>query len=147
MESRSRNIYKTARNVAGLTQERWAETIGVSPDSVRKYESGDQIPHDDVVKMMSEISGLSPLCYWHLCHKSEIAKELLPPVETVPLPQAVIQLTCRIRDFAKRPDRLLDIVADGKIDEFERSDFDTILAELDDVVQAAIQLKYAERGE
>ena len=37
MESDSRNIYKTARRIAGMTQERWAEAIGVCAESVRNY--------------------------------------------------------------------------------------------------------------
>ena len=56
-----RNIYKNARKVAGLTQERWAEAVGVCPDTIRGYESGEVIPPDETVKIMAEISGLKPL--------------------------------------------------------------------------------------
>ena len=65
-----RNIYKTARKVAGLTQERWAEAVGVSVDSIRGYETGAVVPADETVRAMAEISGLSPLAYWHLCNKA-----------------------------------------------------------------------------
>lgn len=147
MERESRNIYRTARTVAGLTQERWAEAIGVSVDSVINYESGRQMPSDDIVRAMSEISGLSPLSYWHLCHKSELAADMLPEVEVVPLAQAVCALVSTVEDFVLScPDRLLRMAADGRIDEAEASDYARIMRDLDGIVQAALMLKYAEGG-
>ena len=56
MKEGCRNIYKTARQTAGMTQERWAELIGVSADSVRLYESGRGLPSDEVVARMAEIA-------------------------------------------------------------------------------------------
>ena len=148
MECNSRNIYKIGRRTTGFTQEHWAEALGVSVESVRGYETGKQIPCDEVVRAMSEISGLAQLSYWHLCRKSELAAELLPELDAVPLPQAVIRLICSIRDFADRhrSDTLLDIAADGVIDESERPEFDAIVRELEGIVQAALQLKYSEGG-
>ena len=147
MEPNSRNIYKTARTVAGLTQERWAEAVGVSVDSIHNYEAGTQIPSDEVVRAMSEISGLSPLSYWHLCHKSELAADMLPEVRSVPLPQAVCALVSRVQDFVLgSPDALLRMAADGRIDEMEKTDYARIIGDLDGIVQAALQLKYAEGG-
>lgn len=35
MEQEYRNIYRRARTAAGLTQERWAEILGISVDSVK----------------------------------------------------------------------------------------------------------------
>ena len=148
MENNSSNFYKNARRAAGYTQERWAEVLGVSVESVRNYECGKQTPNDDIVSLMAEVSGITQLGYWHLKEKSKLAAQLLPEVETVPLPQAVIQLICKIRDFANahRSDQLMDIAADGVIDADERLKFDEIVAELEGIVQAAVQLKCAEGG-
>lgn len=148
MERGSRNIYEIARRTAGYTQERWAEAVGVSVESIRNYEHGAQLPGDGIVKAMCEISGLSQLSYWHLCRKSALAAEILPEVESVPLPQAVCALLCGIREFVRkeRDARLLDMAADGRIDELERADFDDIVKELRRIVAAAIQLRYAEGG-
>ena len=82
MDSQSRNIYKNARIAAGLTQERWAEHLGVSADSVRKYESGERMPGDDVVLTMAEVSGQLILPYWHLTRKSRVAAAILPVAAT-----------------------------------------------------------------
>lgn len=147
MENNYRNICKIGRQTAGMTQERWAEAIDYSVESVRLCESGKQIPGDDVVLRMIEVSGMPVLGYWHMLNKSRMAADILPEVETVPLPQAVLALICRIRDFAEkhRTDTLMDIAADGVIDASERPEFDAIVAELEGVVQAALTLKYSER--
>lgn len=146
MEQKPRNIYKTARKVAGLTQERWAEAVGVSVDSIRGYETSAVVPADETVRAMAEISGLSPLAYWHLCNKSALAADTLPEVEQLPLPQAVVQLLDAINDFNSEPVNLVRLAADGKISIDESTDWERIINRLDDVVKAAIQVKVAEGG-
>ena len=145
-EPKPRNIYKTARTVAGLTQERWAEAVGVSVDSIRGYESGQVVPADETVKAMSEISGLAPLSYWHLCNKSTLAADTLPEVDQLPLPQAVIQLLCAINEFKDLYGDLLALAADGRITGDELAVWDNIVARLDRIIRAAIQVKVAEGG-
>lgn len=145
-ERAPRNIYKTARKVAGLTQERWAEAVGVSVDSIRGYETGAVVPADETVRAMAEISGLSPLAYWHLCNKSALAADTLPEVEQLPLPQATIQLLCAINDFKEYHGGLLELAADGKITSNEIGYWSQIVARLDAVIKAAIQVKVAEGG-
>ena len=144
MEAKPRNIYKTARTVAGMTQERWAEAVGVSVDSIRTYENGYVIPTDETVRAMSEISGLAPLSYWHLCNKSALASETLPEVERLPLPQAVVQLLCAIGDFDDNHRSLVKMAADGKISAGEAMEWEGIKKRLDAVIRAAIQVKVAE---
>ena len=146
MEPKPRNIYKTARQVAGLTQERWAEAVGVSVDSIRGYESGNVIPADETVRAMSEISGLAPLSYWHLCNKSTLAADVLPDVEQLPLPQAVVQLLVAISEFSEDHGSLLSLAADGQIPPDEAVEWEGIKNRLDRVVKAAMQVKIAEGG-
>lgn len=142
------NIYKRARATAGLTQERWAEQLGISVESVRLYETGAGLPSDEVVTRMIEVAVLPVLGYWHLLTKSRVAADLLPDVPMVPLTQAVVQLLSRIREFDEqhRIRELLRIAEDGQIDAEERKDFDSIVHELDGIVQAAMALKFSEGG-
>ena len=145
-EQPPRNIYKNARKYAGLTQERWAEAVGVAPCTIRSYESGEVIPADETVKIMAEVSGQPILCYWHMCNKSALAADTLPEVEQLPLPQAVVQLLCAIKDFGDYHSDLLEIAADGKVTTIEAAAWENIVARLDAVVKAAIQVKVAEGG-
>lgn len=57
MERDYRNIYRDARVTAGLTQERWAELLGISPDAVRQYETDKITPSDAVALRMAEATG------------------------------------------------------------------------------------------
>ena len=141
-----RNIYKNARKYAGLTQERWAEAVGVAPCTIRSYESGEVIPADETVKIMAEVSGQPILCYWHMCNKSALAADTLPEVEQLPLPQAVVQLLCAIKQFSDYHSDLLEIAADGKVTTIEAAAWENIVARLDAVIRAAIQVKVAEGG-
>lgn len=144
MQDNYRNICKIGRTTAGMTQERWAEALDYSVESVRLCEAGKMMPSDDVVLRMIEVAGHPVLGYWHLLNKSRMAATILPEVESTPLPQAVIQLILRVREFSEQHTKLLEIAADGRIDNLERPAFDAIVKDLDEVVQAAMQLKYAE---
>lgn len=146
MQDDYRNIYKNARMTAGLTQERWAEQIGCSPESVRNYEAGTQIPSNRIVRAMCEVAVMPVLAYWHLCSTSELAADALPKVDQMPLPQAVVQLLCAIGEFQKSQDHLLILAADGEITDAEEWDWQRIIGHLDAVIRAAIQVKVAEGG-
>lgn len=147
-EPRERNIYAQARDAAGLTQQRWAECLGVSVQAVRGYESGDIMPAEDIVLSMADLSGLQILGTWHLRRKSAVAAEILPEVERLPLAQAVVQLLAQIQIFQSRhhADALLTIAADGVVDAKEQGRFEEILRDLRPLRAAAMQIEYADRG-
>ncbi len=132
-----------------MTQERWAEAIDCGVESIRLCEEGKMMPGDDVVLRMIEVAGMPVLGYWHLLNNSRMAAAILSEVDSTPLPQAVIQLILRMRDFAEKhqTDQLMEIAADGRIDTLEKETFDAIVGELDDIVKAVMQLKYSEGGE
>lgn len=138
------NCYKIARDVAGLTQERWSECIGVTADMVRRYENGSYCPTDTVVERMIEVSGLSALGYWHLKYRSGLANDLLPEVERLPLPQAVLALLVEMKKIAPLVNELAIIAADGIVDDNELLDFKGIVKELDAVIAAAYAVKVAD---
>ena len=142
------NIYTIARETAGVTLTRWAEMLGVSYEAARQYEAGIITPADDIVLSMADLSGLQILGTWHLRRKSAVAHEVLPPVERLPLAQAVVQLLARMREFEKRyyGDELLSIAEDGRVAPDEAEIFQTIVDDLQPLIQAALQIDYAEKG-
>ncbi len=146
MKERSGNIYRNARQTAGLTQERWAEYLGISPEAVRQYEGGIIMPGDEVVLKMAEVSGMHILAYWHLVRKSRLAAKILPELEEQKgLPEAVLGLLIQLDDF--REDgmkQLVRIAADGKIDEDETEEYLRILEQLRELLRRGYELSYAE---
>lgn len=140
------NIYRQARETAGMTQQRWAEMLGVSTEAVKQYEAGGYTPADDVVLSMADISGLQILGTWHLRRKSAIGAGVIPPVQRLPLPQAVVQLLAAIQTFEQRhhADALLIISADGHVDAEEEPRFKECVRDLQPLIQSAMQIDYAE---
>lgn len=148
MEQEYRNIYRRARKAAGFTQERWAEILGISVDSVKAYETGRTLPPDEIALSMSEAAGQQIYCYWHLLNKSRAAAEILPELRERPLPEAVISLLVRVQDFQRGGlQDLLRLAADGKIDQGETVAFGEALAELDGLIRAAYEVQYAKGAE
>lgn len=145
MQSDYRNIYQDARRTAGLTQERWAELLGISVDAVRQYETDRILPSDEVVLRMAEAAGQQIICYWHLIHKSRVAAQLLPELDRKRLPEAVLSLLVAVRNFQDDGMReLTRIAADGKISPEEQADYMTAMEQLQSVVREALHLQFAE---
>lgn len=145
MKPEDGNIYRNARKASGLTQERWAEYLGVSAEAVRQYESGTIMPSEDVLLMMADISGMKILPYWHLSRKSRIAGAILPELEEQKgLPEAVLGLLIGIDDFKSTGlPQLLRIAADGKVSEDEAQAYREAIGQLMELVRLAYACGYA----
>ena len=137
-----KNIYKTARQKAGKTQEAAAEALGISVESIKAYENYSRIPPSNVVDGMCIIYDAIYLAYQHNRITSGEVK-VVPEVEVRSLEQATISLIRRVLAFAdKHRDRdLMAIAEDGIIDEDERPLFNEILTELEDIRRASIELQ------
>lgn len=153
MKSEFMTIYGWYRKAAGLTQERAAELLGVTVRSVTvrsvaAWERGESVPPDMRVLAMADIYNAPTICIEHLRFNVAIARDVLPPVPYVQLPQAVCQLCAALRKVADghAEDQLLAIAADGRVDEMEERQFVELTEELDDVIAAALALRYAEGG-
>lgn len=135
------NLYQRARKATYLTQEEAAERLGISPESLKQYESGRRVPPDNVVARMVEVYDLPWLALEHSRATDRLG--VLPKVEAKPLPVATIALTNRLRDATDRIGGLLRIAEDGVIDETERPEFEAIVAELRETIAAAYQVIYS----
>lgn len=147
MNDDSRNMYARHRRASGLTQEKAAELLGCAVRTLANWEAGVTIPPDDKVALMCDIYSSNTLAVEHLRATTSLARGLLPEVAQLPLAQAVVQLLWRMQEFnAKhRPEDLMVISSNGRVDEgHEAVTFAEITDELHDIVQAALQLKYAQ---
>ena len=149
MSFNSTNRYARYRRAAGLTQERAAELLGCSVESVKAYETGTRLPPDSVVVTMCDVYGAPTLAFEHLRTASELGRAVVPVVQQVPLAQAVCELLRAIRavEAANADDCLLQIAADGRVDEIEEGALWAILADLEAVVDAAMTLRCCAEAE
>ncbi len=142
-----RTMYARHRNAAGITQEKAAELIGVSVRTVQAYEAGEIIPPDQTVALMCDVYPAPMLALEHLRAASSMGKALIPEVTRMSLPQAVCNLIYRIQDFsaAHRAEDLIRISSNGQVDPGDEAQlFLQISEELAGIVQAAVQLRYAQ---
>ena len=118
------NLYQRGRKTTLLTQEEAAERLGISPETLKRYEGGRLTPPDETVARMCEVYGVSWLALEHA--KATDRLGILPELEPKPLPMATISLTNRLRDSAERPE------------------FDDIVQDLRETIAAAYQVIYAD---
>lgn len=148
MQNDCTNIYRNARKIAGLTQERAAELLGLSPRSLADYENGLRLPPNDVVDRMVTVYNSQLLAVQHLRGSAQFAQDLLPDVKHMHLSEAVLTLIDAVYNFADdRMDReLIDIARDGVISEDERERFDRVVDKIRVITAAAIALTTQPRG-
>ena len=142
-----RNIYQTARELKGLTQEAAAERLDISVDSLGAYEQDRRRPPDSTVLRMAQLYDFPYLCYQHIA-SGELGG-VLPEVTPTSLEQATTRLVRLIGKFAKsgRLDQLLEINEDGRITAEERPLHDAIMAELRDITSTYLELDCATQKE
>ena len=149
MPEECRNIYKTCRKAAGFTQEAAAERLGISVESLRAYESGQRIPPNEVVELMVILYNAQHLAYQHLRETNAMYGRVVPEVPQCSVLEASARLTNRIYAFAASHAhrRLMRMAEDNVIDPVERPEFDAILEELQEIVEAALALRSAKDTE
>lgn len=84
----------------------------------------------------------------HIRASAEMARSIVPDVQELRLPEAIMELLDRVYGFvdAHRDRELLRIGKDGIIDNDERPTFDSIVEELGQIVEAAMAVRYAKQG-
>ena len=141
MDQRCPNLYQRARLSTGMTQERAAELLGLSVESLKMYETGKTVPKDETVARMVEVYRLPWLALEHAQATDTLG--VMPEVTPRTLPMASIALRNRLHDATGRLDALLRIAEDGIIDATERPEFDDIVAELRETMTAIYQVIYS----
>lgn len=138
--------YRTCREQAGLTQEQAAEGLNCSVRQMARYEAGEVPVPDDIAYQMVVLYDSQLLAVQHLRLVSHVAAEILPPVTVLDLPRAAIRIINLVRKFAERhrERELLDIAEDGVISPEEQPLFDQIMAELQELVRAIMELGLSE---
>ena len=126
-----------------MTQERFAELLGVSVESIRAWESGKYLPEEAAVIRMADITGSQYIALQYLRLKSEIARKMIPAVEQKDRAVAILQLLKEVNDVLPLRDKLIEIGADGIITPEERPVYESIIKELTDLQQAIVCILYA----
>ena len=120
MPEQGKSIYKICRDQAGYIQERAAELLNCSVRALARYESGEVPVPDDIAYQMVRLYGNQFLAVEHLRRVSQVAAQLLPPVEDCDFQTAVLRLFNQIQGLEEIGRQLLKIAEDNQISADER---------------------------
>ncbi len=127
----NKNIYQTSREALDLSREAAGELLGfISPERIEKIESGKTLPHPDEVLAMEAGYRNPELCNYYCTHECPIGAKYVPEASLKNFAQVAIELLAGISSLEGQKDRLAQIAVDGRVNDFDRRDFDRILEKL-----------------
>lgn len=145
MAHKEDNIYYKARKDIKLSQDKAAYDLFnglISPDRLFRIESG-KTPTPEEVCLMAEGYKKPELKNYYCNHDCEIGKnngiDSVGDVEKSKLPLIILELLSSLNSIQK--EKLIDISADGEIDESELNDFIQIRNQLDKISQTVESLR------
>ena len=136
------NIYCSRRQEADMTRAQASEATYLSESRIEKIENGKVSPTPEDVYAMAKAYNDPALCNYYCSNECRIGQEYIPEAEEKPLSQIAIEVLASINSLSKKKERLVEIVADGKIDGDELYDFANIQNQLAQLAMtvAALQL-------
>lgn len=154
------NVYFACRKEAAAyndklsSRESAAELLGISPSTLANHELGvtKNVPVDTVV-MMADLYHCPQLKSLYCKNECPIGRDLPMATEVNSLEGVTVRLLNSLDDEEIREikRKLLNIAADGEIDDQERKELDAIMETLDALAKAISELrmlaeKYTERS-
>lgn len=127
----NKNIWQQSREAMELSREAASEVLEfVSADRIEKIESGKSAPHPDEVLLMEQGYENPTLSNYYCTHECPIGMKYVQQAELKDLPHLTVELLSALNAMEAEQKRLIDISVDGRVNAFERRDFDVILAKL-----------------
>lgn len=142
----SANIFYKARCEAAKHNEQLSSREGaadiMSIDRGRLYriESGIATPYPEEIRLMADLYN-APELENHFCTRMCPLGSDMPRADIADLDRISIRALSTFRKIGETKELLLDITADGVIDESEKEDMQKILNHLDELEQVAQSLK------
>ena len=122
--------YQLAREKLGYSREKAAEETEIEPFKIERIEN-EKIQADpwDVVAMASAYKD-PQLCNYYCAKECPIGMKYVPEIKIKDLSQVILEMLASLNSIKKSQERLIEITADGKIEDNELEDFIFIQKEL-----------------
>ena len=129
-------IYKETRKKHELTRDDVCDKAllldnPIQPERLERIENGKFPITPDEVMLLAEIYGEPTLCNHYCSKECPIGEKYVPEVKVKDLAQIVLEMLSSLNSMKKSQERLIEITADGKIDDDEIKDFVFIQNELE----------------
>ncbi len=130
----NKSIYQISREALDLTREKASELMpGITPDRIEKLENEKTMVHPEDVLLMADAYKSPDLCNHYCANECPIGKQYVPEIKIRDLSQIVLEMLASLNSMEKKKDRLIEITADGQIDDGEIEDFVMIQDELEKI--------------
>ena len=129
-------IYKETRKKHDLTRDDVCDRASImnnpiQPERLERIENGKFPITPDEVMLLAEIYGEPTLCNHYCSKECPIGEKYVPEVKVKDLAQIVLEMLSSLNSMKKSQERLIEITADGTIDDDEIKDFVFIQKELE----------------
>lgn len=129
-------IYKETRKKHDLTRDDVCDKTSlmdnpIQPEQLERIENGKFPITPDEVMLLAEIYGEPTLCNHYYSKECPIGEKYVPEVKVKDLAQIVLEMLSSLNSMKKSQERLIEITADGMIDDDEIKDFVFIQKELE----------------
>lgn len=129
---KNKTPYQVAREELGLSREKASELLeSIMPERIEKIESEKSLPRAEEAMIMADKYKRPSLCNHYCSQQCPIGQKYVPHVEIKELSAIVLEMLASLNSVSKMKDRLVEIAADGKIDNDEIDDFIYIQDELE----------------
>ena len=91
------------------------------------------LPHPEEVLIMADKYKSPELCNYYCSNQCPIGQQYVPEIKMKELPQIILETVASLNKMNKKQERLIEITADGIIDNDELDDFIYIQEELEKI--------------
>lgn len=128
----NKNIYHSTREELGLSREAASELLGtIPPERIERIENEKILPHPEDILAMSKGYKAPHLCNYYCSNECPIGQEYVPEIKVKDLSQIILEMLASLNSMKKSQEKLIEITADGVIDDDELADFIHIQEELE----------------
>lgn len=130
------SIYKSIRKEHDMTRDEVCDIATgldkpLQPERLERIENGKLEIHPEEVMLLSEIYGEPTLCNHYCSKECPIGQKYVPEIKVKDLTQIVLEMLSSLNSMKKSQERLIEITADGIIEDDEIKDFVFIQKELE----------------
>lgn len=129
-----KSIYQVRREELGLSREKASELlVTIPPEKIERIENEKIFLRPEDILTMAEGYKMPSLCNYYCANECPIGKQYVPEIKVKDLSQIVLEMLASLNTMQRKQERLIEITADGKIEEKEIRDFIHIQEELEKI--------------
>ena len=127
-----KSIYCRIREGLGLSREAASDLLEtLPPERIERIENHKLLPHPEDILTMAKGYKAPHLCNHYCSNECPIGREYVPEIKAKDLSQIVLEILASLNSMKHNQEKLIEITADGSIDDDELKDFIHIQNELE----------------